>query len=181
MRLLKGTPDEFRINDSSVNLNLLGIELVETEEIEEAILIGDEALTTTGQLARDVTLVIRIEEESLEDVLLGAVVVPSASAVDNSTLEDLVDDINEALNTTLVPRYEQSLFFASYVLASVEDGRLVLSGNVPLAPRRDCQRISAGSERWSGIELGRVFAEAVLRTDRDLQQWTSLTRSSSTL
>ena len=93
-------------------MNLLGFrgdwETVEYRELAELIAGG--AVPTTGQLVRDVRLVIRIEVSDLDtrlglmdpdDVLLGAVIVPAAATAGNTSLADLIADINTALSTTV--------------------------------------------------------------------------------
>ena len=100
-------------------------------------------MPTTGQLVRDVTLIIRIEETDLldslgrpyADVLLGAVIITAASTNDNAGIADLISDINNALSTTAIPRYEGPgpglpVYFGDYITAVNRDGRLVLIGTM---------------------------------------------------
>ncbi|KPK77232.1 MAG: hypothetical protein AMJ79_03940, partial [Phycisphaerae bacterium SM23_30] len=120
---------EFEILDTSEHINLLGFrgdwETTEYRELSELTASG--AVPTTGQLVRDVILVIRIEETDLDDILYGAVFVTVASTSGNTGIVDLVADINDALAATAIPRYA-SLDFADYITAQERDGVLVLVG-----------------------------------------------------
>ncbi|MEM4406491.1 MAG: calcium-binding protein, partial [Candidatus Methanomethylicaceae archaeon] len=123
---------EFEILETSKYINLLGFrgewETTEYRELSELTASG--AVPTTGQLVRDVILVIRIEEADLDDVLLGAVTISSESTSTNTGISDLINDINAALASTVIPRYS-SLDFGDYIRAEERDGSLVLVGKKP--------------------------------------------------
>jgi hypothetical protein len=96
---------------------------------------------TTGQLARDVILVLRIEDPDLDDVLYDAVTIAAVDTLDNVTVADLVDDINAALADpapeNAIWRYQPGdplallhgvRYFADYLTAEERDGVVVLVG-----------------------------------------------------
>ncbi len=131
--VLKTIGFDFELLSTSLDVNQLGIrgdyETVETRY--PSILTADEAAPETGELARDVVLILRIDETTLDDTLLGAVFVTKAAASDNSSLADLVADINTALDTTEIPRYgtgevDTPLDFGDYLSAELRDGKIVL-------------------------------------------------------
>jgi len=123
---------KFEILDTSDRINLLGFrgewETVEYRELSELMASGE--VPKTGELVRDVILIIRIEDPDLDDVLLGAVTISSVDTLDNASISDLISDINNSLSNTAIPRYP-SLNFGDYIRAEERDGRLVLVGKNP--------------------------------------------------
>jgi len=135
---------EFEILDTSEHLNLLGFrgdwETTEYRELSELVASG--AVPTTGQLVRDVVLVIRIEETDLDDVLLDAVTISAADTDDNTGIADLVDDINDAFADHDIWRYSEELYFSDYLIAAEQDGTLLILGTHDFKIKSASQNVS---------------------------------------
>src|SRR3990170_4155603 len=175
---------EFQILDTSERVNLLGLrgdwETVEYRELSEFTASG--AVPTTGQLVRDVILVIRIEETDLldslgrpyADVLLGAVTITAASTSDNTGVADLISDINIAFSTTAIPRYEGPgpglpIYFGDYITAENRDGRLALIGNHEFKVKRASRNISLlGMTAGDDLLPEYVFFNSYINADADM-------------
>ena len=116
---------EFALLGSSVDVRQLGYIGEDTWETVEtrypALLEVADAAPATGVLIEDVRLVVRIVDEELADILLGAVDIEAASTAENTGLADLVADINSALAAAAVPRYE-ALSFGDYLVAELREG-----------------------------------------------------------
>ena len=148
-----------------------------------AELIASGAVPTTGQLARNVILVIRIEASDLdtrlglldpEDVMLGAVVVSAADTAANTSLADLIADINQALSTTAIPRYEGPgtglpLHFDDYVRAELREGVLVFVGTQPFKVKSASRNVPLlGMTRGEDLTAAYVFFNAFITGEADV-------------
>jgi len=172
---------EFEILDTSENVNLLGFrgdwETVEYRELSELLASG--AAPTTGQLVRDAVLVIRIDEVDLDDVLYDAVTVAAADTADNTSVADLVADINDALAEAEVPRYEGVYDFGDYIAAEERDGTLVLVGTHGFKLKSASREtVLLGMTPGGDLEASYVFFDAVLTADVDLRPWRTWSRTS---
>ncbi|MCP4708575.1 MAG: hypothetical protein GY869_08125, partial [Planctomycetes bacterium] len=158
---------EFEIKDTSEHINLLGFrsdwDTTEYRELSELTASG--AVPTTGQLVRDVVLVIRIDEVDLDDILLGAVEITAASTSTNTGIADLITDINDALAATAIPRY-LSLDFADYITAEERSGELVLVGTHDFKVKSASQNVTLLGMTPGVDQLGSyVLFDAYLNAD----------------
>jgi len=162
---------EFEILDTSENVNLLGLrgDWVTVEHRELSELLASGAAPTTGQLVRDVILVIRIDEVDLDDVLYDAITLSAASTADNASVADLVADINDALAAAEIPRYEGVYDFADYITAEQRDGTLVFIGTHDFKLKSASrQTVLLGMTPAVDLEASYVFFDAILTADVDL-------------
>ena len=169
---------DFEIRDTSENLNLLGFredwETVEYRELSELLTSG--TVPNTGELARDVVLIIRIDEtdagnvdEEVDDVLYGAVTIPASATNGNTTVAELVADVNAALASTQIPRYEGELEFGDYITAEERDGTLVLVGTHPFKVKSATQNGELlGITASEDLTASYVFFDASYTADADL-------------
>ena len=169
---------DFDILDTSANINLLGFredwETVEYRELSELLTSG--TVPNTGELVRDVVLIIRIDEvdagnvdEDVDDVLYGAVTIPASATTGNTTVSELVANVNAALATAQIPRYEGELEFGDYIAAEERDGTLVLVGTHPFKVKSATQNgVLLGMPTAEDQVASYVFFEAGYTADVDI-------------